>query len=260
MKKVSVIVPAYNAEGSLSKTIKSLLAQTYDSMEIIIVDDGSDDKTLDIAHSFAKNSKIKVLSQKNQGASIARNAGLKVATGDLVMFCDADDEFESKMIEEMVRKIEAYPDALVVCGKKVQGKDFLPQKSGLQIGDIRKHVVYSILKGAILYSPCDKIYSRKIIEENNIRFPDKVSYGEDLIFNLNYLKNINAIYYLKKALYIYNYGDGSSKKSASNIKNRDRMYEALAKFVGEKKYPVELWLIKMRWRMSVMKNRIRNWR
>ena len=256
-KVVSIIIPAYNAEKTLSKTIESVLDQSYKNTEIINVDDGSSDKTGEVVKRFLDDKRIKIVTQKNSGVSQARNSGLKIASGKYIMFVDADDYMKPKMVENMLKLAEEHKNTLIVCGKQFGDRKILPEKNGLVCGDLRRHVVYSILKGAILYSPCDKIYSRKIIEENNIRFPDKVSYGEDLIFNLNYLKNINAIYYLKKALYIYNYGDGSSKKSASSTKNRDRMYEALVKFVGKKKYPIELWLIKMRWRMSVLKARMK---
>lgn len=108
---VSVVVPAYNAERFIRETIKSVLAQTYNSAEIIVVDDGSTDRTGIAVKEFSqKNSCVKYIYQKNQGQSSARNTGIKNAKGKYIAFLDADDLFLPSKLEEQVSYLERHPD------------------------------------------------------------------------------------------------------------------------------------------------------
>tara|TARA_R110001583_G_scaffold1542_10_gene12003 strand:- start:18426 stop:19346 length:921 start_codon:yes stop_codon:yes gene_type:complete len=111
--KVSIIMPVYNRQKYLAEAINSALDQTYDNIELIIIDDGSSDTSLDIANDYANKypDKIKTLSQKNAGASTARNKGIESATGDLIAFLDSDDLYEKNKIEEQVKLYKQYPNA-----------------------------------------------------------------------------------------------------------------------------------------------------
>lgn len=108
---VSIIIPAYNSEAHLRETIQSALDQTWTEKEIIVVDDGSADNSLTVAESF-KNSAVKVFSQKNQGASAARNRGLRESKGDYIQFLDGDDLLESEKIESQLKAIAGVPYAM----------------------------------------------------------------------------------------------------------------------------------------------------
>lgn len=117
MIKVSVIVPVYNVQEYLGKCLSSLTAQTLKDIEIICVDDGSTDDSLAILKRFAKKDKrVKILTQNNQYAGVARNAGLKVAKGEFLSFLDADDFFETDMLEEMYNNAKDNEADIVVCG------------------------------------------------------------------------------------------------------------------------------------------------
>ena len=111
---VSVIIPLYNAEKYLAETIQNVLNQTYHPIEIIVIDDGSTDKSLSIAKSF-EGEKVKVFSQNNSGASAARNYGLREAKGEFIQFLDADDLLSTNKIEEQVKLLLNSPDKLAVC-------------------------------------------------------------------------------------------------------------------------------------------------
>lgn len=114
MKLVSIIIPVFNCSSILSKSIESVIAQTYPNKEIIIVDDGSKDDSYDVAKKY-ENDFIKVIRQDNAGAAIARNKGLEFATGDYIQFLDAGDVLSNDKIEKQVEALEANPDKIAVC-------------------------------------------------------------------------------------------------------------------------------------------------
>lgn len=114
MKKVSIIIPVYNAELYLKVTIESILQQTYSNIEIIIVDDSSTDKSLEIAHSFERDN-VKVIQQKNAGAAVARNTGFSHSNGDYIQFMDADDYLSYDKIEKQVAALDVATGKIAVC-------------------------------------------------------------------------------------------------------------------------------------------------
>ena len=118
--KVSVVIPVYNTQKYLDQCLGSILFQTYRNLEIICVNDGSTDNSLAILQKYAKfDKRIKIIDQKNMGISPARNEGMKVATGEFIIFFDSDDFFDSTMIEEMVMKAEEYDADIAVCSYSV---------------------------------------------------------------------------------------------------------------------------------------------
>ena len=117
--KISVIVPVYNCEKYLPSCLDSILNQTYTSLQIILVDDGSPDKSGIICDQYAaKDSRIQVIHQKNQGVSAARNAGLACADGDAVGFVDSDDTIDADMYETLTSLMLAHKADVAVCGYK----------------------------------------------------------------------------------------------------------------------------------------------
>ena len=127
-QKISIIVPIYNAESTIKRCIESLQIQTYDNIEIILVNDGSFDKSLDICQQYSiLDERIKVIDKKNGGVSSARNAGLEMVTGELIMFCDSDDWVEPNWCQILLSKYE--PNSLSMSGVYVEGKQaFYPYK------------------------------------------------------------------------------------------------------------------------------------
>ena len=257
---ISIIIPAFNSEKTIDKIILDVLAQEYKNIELLVIDDGSKDSTLDLIKKHQKDARLKVISQHNQGVSAARNVGLQLASGEYVMFFDSDDRISKDMISGMMGAIIKNPESLIVCGFKYNGKNLLPKHSGLISKNFVKHVLVSILESGILYSPCNKIYRLDIIKNHKILFPIGVKFGEDLIFNLAYLSFNNSVFYIKKPYYIYEKSDsGSSANSASSQKDRNSMFAGLKKFVkasGQNKYPTLMQLIRLRWLVSVQKTKI----
>ena len=119
-QSISIIVPIWNTDKYLRRCLSSLVNQTKKDIEIICVNDGSTDNSLEIINEFAaKDSRIKAVTQKNQGVAVARNVGLKNATGVYIMWCDSDDEYVPDMCEKMFNAIETQKVDMVVCAINV---------------------------------------------------------------------------------------------------------------------------------------------
>lgn len=218
MKKISIIVPVYNVEKYVEKCIQSLINQSYKNIEIILVDDGSNDRSNKIIDEYAKvDSRILTIHQKNKGVSAARNAGLKVATGEYVGFVDPDDYVDFQMYETMLKKIELNMSDLAVCGfSKVtelsdkeeifEIKDELlsPKKCVEDLFDFRGGY-------AIKPSVWNKLFRRDKI--GDLKFDENIGISEDLKFVVQYILKCNSIVYVKQAFYKNLQRDGSITRS-----------------------------------------------
>lgn len=218
MKKISIIVPVYNVEKYVEKCIQSLINQSYKNIEIILVDDGSNDRSNKIIDEYAKvDSRILTIHQKNKGVSAARNAGLKVATGEYVGFVDPDDYVDYQMYETMLKKIELNMSDLAVCGfSKVtelsdkeeifEIKDELlsPKKCVEDLFDFRGGY-------AIKPSVWNKLFRRDKI--GDLKFDENIGISEDLKFFVQYILKCNSIVYVKQAFYKNLQRDGSITRS-----------------------------------------------
>lgn len=218
MKKISIIVPVYNVEKYVEKCIQSLINQSYKNIEIILVDDGSNDRSNKIIDEYAKvDSRILTIHQKNKGVSAARNAGLKVATGEYVGFVDPDDYVDYQMYETMLKKIELNMSDFAVCGfSKVtelsdkeeifEIKDELlsPKKCVEDLFDFRGGY-------AIKPSVCNKLFRRDKI--GDLKFDENIGISEDLKFVVQYILKCNSIVYVKQAFYKNLQRDGSTTRS-----------------------------------------------
>lgn len=256
---VSIIVPAYNAGATISKIIQKTLNQNYKNIQLIIIDDGSTDDTAKTLKKI-KDPRIQIISQANQGVSVARNTGLPHVRGELIMFFDADDDISPKLITKMVNTITTDRSDIAICGLKIGNHKILPNASGKIILNSPNHVLSSVLKNSILYSPWNKIYRADIINQQHLAFSTNISYGEDLIFNLDYLKHTESISYIREPLYYYNYtSSGLSAATAQEIKYRTVMAKSLKSFASKSKKAnfisaILIVLIRMRWQFSVLKS------
>lgn len=213
MTKVSVIVPLYNVEKYMKKSIDSIRNQTYKNIEIILVDDGSPDNCGQIADYYAKlDNRISVIHKENGGLFSARNAGLKISTGDYIMFVDSDDWIEKNMIEEMLRKYHDDSIDLVICNynkiyENYSQTNYLNFKE--EIIDVKKIGLDQYLYTYFFNyrhgdEVCNKLYKAEIIKKNNIYFePNNEIFSEDKLFNLYYLTNVRKISTLNKSFYNY---------------------------------------------------------
>ena len=200
--KISVIVPVYNVEKCLRRCVDSILAQTFTDFELLLVDDGSTDNSGVICDEYAtKVSRVRVFHKPNGGVSSARNFGLDNAQGEWIAFVDSDDWVTKDCLEIMIEG---------------ENTDFTMANYTL-IGDnnwkplILDEVNYDgenitdFLENQLPYcsSPWAKLIRRKILVENNIKFNDHFSYGEDTIFIMDVLSHVNSIRVVNKSIYIY---------------------------------------------------------
>ena len=212
MPFVSVIVPVYKAENFLPKCIDSILNQTYKDFELILVNDGSPDKSGKICDKYSeKDNRIIVIHKKNGGVSSARNIGIENATGKYICFVDSDDFLENNYLEELINTKENYSEVENIwCGFQTV-TDYSKSNAKEVIADSSKFLsIYNNKDIMLLHekwldcSPWNKLYMQKIIIDYKIKFPEDMFLGEDLIFNLNYLENTNGkIIIINKPIYNY---------------------------------------------------------
>lgn len=209
MSKINVIIPVYNAGKYLTACLKSMTEQTFDDYEIIIVNDGSTDNSQEIIEGFAKNcDKIKSFMIENGGVSKARNFGISVASGEYIVFADADDTVEKDYIKQL--SDNARDGALTLCA---YNKIYLDRKKGyneIWRADNKNDVLvtddfYKVYVTWLFNSPWNKLYSKKIIDVNEIAFDIGLNVGEDLIFNAKYVEKskIDSFIIINKPLYNY---------------------------------------------------------
>lgn len=203
MCMVSIIVPIYNVEKYLEECLDSLLRQTYKDIEIILVDDGSQDYSPEICDKYAqKDARIRVIHKQNAGVSAARNTGIDHAEGEYIMFCDSDDVAHPQWVEYHVRAINENPDSFIVSDLV----KFLDNRSNYQLlkFDTYKCTFYEIFIKYLSGFPFNKIFSREIIKANHLYFDEAVPLAEDVIFNANYYRYcLGGCVFLNASLYFY---------------------------------------------------------
>lgn len=179
MAVFSMIIPVYRTEQYLSRCIYSVLNQTFQDYEIILVDDGSPDNCPSICDEFAEiDSRVKVIHKINGGVSSARNVGIEEANGDYIWFVDSDDYIEEFALEQIYDAIqEKYADLYLFNTNSIK-ESFT---GGFEEFLYRYYFTY-----IVGFGPWNKIYRRKLLIENDLRFDTEETVGEDLLFNLNY--------------------------------------------------------------------------
>lgn len=216
---ISVIVPIFNVDLYLKRCLDSLLIQTYPYLELILVNDGSQDESEKICDDYAKqDNRIKVIHKKNEGVSNARNTGIEASTGNYIMFADPDDYVEKNWCEELVSVIEGESNSLIVSGyytHNLRAENNVISESGYgresQIYKTAKKSFYIMYDKFLLNAVWNKIYISKIIKDNSLIFNTNISIGEDLLFNLEYLKHIDGeLIIVNKYLYNYHMWDRES--------------------------------------------------
>jgi glycosyltransferase involved in cell wall biosynthesis len=213
MPKISVIIPAYNAEKTIKRTLDSILNQSFSDFEVLIIDDGSKDKTAEICKEIAKaDNRVKVISKENGGVSSARNLGLETALGEYIYFCDSDDEVMPDGLKSLIDVAEKENADIVVGGHKeikiFDGSESIsvPCKD-LQIFDLKNDnsLILDFLtnKRSGLNSLCYKIISAKVIKENDLKFDLKRTQGEDWAFTALSLYFAEKIILIPDIIYKY---------------------------------------------------------
>lgn len=225
---ISVIVPVYNVEQYVARCLESLINQTYKQIEIIVVNDGSTDNSLEIINEYKqKDCRIKVIDKPNGGLSSSRNAGLDIASGEFVTFLDSDDWLELTAYEEVVRVFDKYEDAdLVIFKNKVvhSEKDILNSvcksetvMNGVQMADF----IFGTFKTSPSLSCCNKVYRRDKI--SGVKFLEGRQ-NEDILFNYMAIKQMRKAVILDVEYYHYYQREGSISWGKVRKKSFDSMY------------------------------------
>ena len=219
---ISVIVPIFNAEKYLHRCIKRILAQDYTDYELLLIDDGSIDNSATICDEFAKyDNRIRVFHKENGGVSSARNWGLDKAIGEYIMFVDSDDYMLPGMLEVMVSTLKAKSADLVVCGTTETGGGYWRPIADVDYSrnQLKENFV-SLLHTELLSPPWNKIYKKEIIGSN--RFCEDISFGEDLLFNIQYLEKCENISLIKESPF---YHEKENENSLVVKFNRNRLLD-----------------------------------
>lgn len=208
---VSIIVPVYNAEKHLCHCLDSLLSQTWKKIEIILIDDGSSDRSPEICDEYAeKYNNIVVIHKINGGVSAARNLGLKLAKGKYIGFCDSDDLTIPEMYEILVKEIKETNAQISCCGYIVFKDEKSINLSEYEDIQIKKTLsstdkYMSIIKNDQVRGYLwNKLFLREVIESSNrLRFQEDLAILEDEVFVLDYLKRCNSMVIVNTKGYLY---------------------------------------------------------
>lgn len=250
---ISVIIPVYNAQRTLTRCIDSVLASAYGGFEILLVNDGSTDESLAICSAYAeRDSRIRLVTQENQGVSAARNRGLREAKGEWVVFLDADDFISDDFLDMVARpeyrqmdlvlfQFAIYsPDAPAASRDKEAPKGArmeAPMEARCYQEDQMLPLVRRILAPRPLddgfapdfRTPCARAYRKSILDQYAIRFSPDIRIGEDLLFNLEYQLRARSCAAIPRTVYFYDvHGDSSSHHFNPGLhENHARLLQAV---------------------------------
>lgn len=246
---VSIVVPMYNAEKTIKLCLDSLINQTYNNIEIIVVDDGSKDNGKVIVESY-EDSRINFISIENHGVSYARNIGIKSSSGQYVVFCDSDDYVELTYIENLLTGIKETGSDLSICNytyikNGVSEPKMLNLQGCFQIKEMPTVNWCELFGTYTINGPVCKIYKKEIINKLNLEFSDEMNFGEDLLFNLRYLFACNSINISNLSEYYYVIQENSitRKFSEKKVKSLEIIYNEYKKFISTYCNEDQVWKI-----------------
>ena len=215
----SIVLPIYNVEKYLEECLKSIEKQSYSSFEVLCINDGSTDNSLEIASKFSlKDKRFKLFNQKNSGVSVARNRGIKEANGKYILFVDSDDWIEQDTLKKIHEDIQAHDSDIVVFGG-----DTFPRTKWIDDKLNTKNIIYkdnaihALLQenGSIPFM-CNKAYSKELLEKSDCKFSEELSLGEDQAFQFMIFPYAEKISFIDDKLYHYRQGrQGSAMENFS---------------------------------------------
>lgn len=230
--KVSVIIPVYNTGKFLEKCLESVVNQSLKEIEIICVNDGSTDNSLEIVQYFSqKDKRIIIINKKNGGQSSARNAGMKTAQGEYICFIDSDDFIDSLMMEELYNEIEKTNSDVV------ESNIFLYDDKTHKVEERKNKKYNSAEKGSYLWGKyttevCNKIYKKEFLLKNNIFFEEGMIHEDDL-FTIRILFSTNKIEKIEKSFYYYRINRCGSTMTNVNLEKRLQALQRIVEKIKE---------------------------
>lgn len=228
----SIVIPVYNAKASLGRCVDSWLCQTKKDLEIILVDDGSSDGSKELCDELAKNHSgtcLRVIHQANSGVSAARNAGIRAAEGEFLLFTDSDDYVEPDYLEKMAALQENSDVDLVLCGYHhlYDGADIVKVPGETHVSTMAEfqQEFLELYKKSDLNMPWNKLYRKALAGV----FDTSLSLGEDLLFNLEYLSKCRRVAVLGEPLCWYVQDMGKTTLSSEKRQNRMELAERICR-------------------------------
>lgn len=220
---ISVIVPVYNSEKSLERCIESILNQSEKDLELLLINDGSTDKSALICQKYEERDKrVHVIQKENEGVSATRNTGILYAKGEYIQFVDSDDFIEQDMCQRLLQAVQEQNTDFALCGFHhiFQGRDIIKVPKTTEIMDKKCFCeeFLGLYEQGFLNMPWNKLYRRDLISDY---FETDLSLGEDLLFNLSYLENVEKISLVSKPL--YHYIQERNVKTLSSKKREDKL-------------------------------------
>lgn len=208
--KLSIIIPVYNIEKYIEKCIKSIINQIDSNIELLFIDDGSPDNSNEIINEYINNDNIKLISKKNGGVSSARNLGIRCSRGKYILFIDGDDFVSDNYVKTITESLCEFNGELI-CFDYYITNDYTSKVANLyknEIINVPDHAGFRWYLNKdndekIKQFCLNKVYLSSIIKENNIKFPEGQTVGEDFIFNLEYLEHVKMIKIIDSCLYHY---------------------------------------------------------
>lgn len=228
--KISVIIPAYNSEAYLEPCVRSVLQQTYQNLEILLIDDGSTDKTWELCQALAAaDSRIRPIRKENGGVSAARNAGIDASTGALLSFLDADDMLEEGALESLL-KVQLDTHAEIVAARLADGAEAGRRSGEVLIWTGTEALQRSLEDHPLTYSACGKLYTRKIVGQT--RFQEDIRVNEDTLFVFQLLCKQPRFAGMDEVVYFYR----KNLQSASRAAFSEKFFDILK--VSERKVQI----------------------
>ena len=235
MVKVSIIIPVYNAENYLTETLDSVANQDFDNYEIIAINDGSSDKSIEILESYTiKIPQLRIFNQNNQGVSITRNKGIDLARGEYICFLDADDIIMPNYLNVLHNTAITHDADITTC-------DYAMFNNKSNLHTFKTNCISCRLVDfddmnelGISTSPCTKLYKKDLIKKYNIKFNENSAFGEDYFFNWKATLVANKVIYIKHILYGYRRNMNSSTKRyhASLLQKYENEYKSFRTFAS----------------------------
>lgn len=239
MRLISIIVPVYNAEKYLRKTLDSILSQTYTNWECLLIDDGSKDSSGVICDDYATNDcRFKVYHKENGGVASARQYGILVAKGDYSIHVDSDDWIHCDMLKILCEKAVSTNADIVVCDFTNVGKKCWEVKQNI-VDSSSETLLIGILKGLYFGSLWNKLIRHSLYSQYNVHFFEGINYCEDVLVEAQLLKHNLKVSYVPKVLYYYNKLNENSITTAytnETFEIRKRFIRELKNILYEKKY------------------------
>lgn len=216
-RTISVIIPCFNSAKFIERCLESILNQTYQNLEILVVDDGSTDDSANVIQKIAKrDSRVKYIYQPNSGVSAARNKGIECASGELVTFVDSDDTIAQEMYQVLTELLERHDADISHCS-------YLRDENGVKkyVGDTKQiylfegeQVAESLLKAELFTPSCwNKLFRKEVLQ--NVWFDSRFKINEDLLFDFYAFKNAKRAVFIDRCLYTYHVEETSSCNNTS---------------------------------------------